>query len=45
MNSTALILMLTVQGTVAVLTAFFFWKVLSAPLPQEKSDADEDTAE
>jgi hypothetical protein len=36
MNSSALILMVSVQVTVTLITAYFFWKVLNTP--QKKED-------
>jgi hypothetical protein len=35
MNSSALIIMLTVQITVTIITAYFFYKVLTAPKRSE----------
>ncbi len=45
MNTSALVLMLTVQVTVACVTGYFFWKVLKTPPkpePDSYSDNDDD---
>jgi len=45
MNTSALVLMLMVQVTVACITAYFFWKVLKTPPkpePDSYSDNDDD---
>lgn len=43
MTTGAFILMVTVQVTVTVITAYFFWKVLKAPLkPEPDSYEDND---
>lgn len=41
MNSSALILMLTVMISVTCITLYFFWKVLTAP-PKPEPDSYED---
>ncbi|MDP2188018.1 MAG: hypothetical protein Q8J69_04965 [Sphingobacteriaceae bacterium] len=43
MTTGAFILMVTVQLTVTIITAYFFWKVLKSPLkPEPDSYADND---
>lgn len=41
MSTTALILMVTVQGIVLGLTVYFFWRVLTAP-PRPEPDSYEE---
>lgn len=41
MNTTALILMLTVQIAVTCITLYFFWKVLKTPPRPEPDSYDE----
>lgn len=41
MNTTALVLMLTVQITVTCITLYFFWKVLKTPPRPEPDSYDE----
>jgi heme/copper-type cytochrome/quinol oxidase subunit 2 len=36
MNSTALVLMATVQITVTLITAYFFWRVYNSPEKKEE---------
>ncbi len=38
MNTSALILMITVQVTVTLVTAYFFWRVLNTPMKKEDGD-------
>jgi hypothetical protein len=46
MTSSALILMVVVQVSVTIVTAFFFWKVLSTPpKPEPDSFSENDEVE